>query len=50
VDSIAVTYALLDPVMTILRPLAAFVSATLAGLFVNAIDDNKNEETPAPST
>jgi uncharacterized membrane protein YraQ (UPF0718 family) len=35
VDSIAVTYALLDPIMTIFRPLAAFVTAVLAGLTEN---------------
>ncbi|MDP2401683.1 MAG: permease, partial [Actinomycetota bacterium] len=31
VDSIALTYALMDPVMTVFRPLAAFVTAVLAG-------------------
>ncbi|CAG34863.1 hypothetical membrane protein [Desulfotalea psychrophila LSv54] len=37
VDSIAVSYALLDPIMTIMRPLAAFVTATLAGFLENII-------------
>ena len=32
VDSIAVTYALMDPLMTIMRPVAAFVSAITAGI------------------
>ena len=32
VDSIAVTYALMDPLMTIMRPVAAFVSAVVAGI------------------
>ncbi|MEN8135195.1 MAG: SO_0444 family Cu/Zn efflux transporter [Thermodesulfobacteriota bacterium] len=32
VDSISVTYALLDPIMTIARPVAAFVSAVAAGV------------------
>ena len=32
VDSIAVTWALLDPVMTIARPVAAFITAVVAGL------------------
>ena len=36
VDSIAVTYALLDPVMTIVRPVAAFISAVAAGVLVSA--------------
>ena len=35
VDSIAVTYALLDPIMTIFRPLAAFLTAVTAGLIEN---------------
>ena len=35
VDSIALTYALLDPVMTLARPAAAFATATAAGLAEN---------------
>ncbi|PIE31235.1 hypothetical protein CSA56_18980 [candidate division KSB3 bacterium] len=35
VDSIAVTYALLDPLMTLFRPLAAFVTAVAAGILQN---------------
>lgn len=35
VDSIAVTYALLDPVMTIVRPVAAFCTAIFAGFAEN---------------
>jgi uncharacterized membrane protein YraQ (UPF0718 family) len=35
VDSIAVTYALLDPLMTIIRPVAAFFTAFVAGLSEN---------------
>ncbi len=31
IDSISVSYALLDPLMTVARPLAAFVSALIAG-------------------
>ncbi|NJB68951.1 hypothetical protein GGQ74_002645 [Desulfobaculum xiamenense] len=46
-DSIAVTWALLDPVMTILRPLSALITATAAGLIVNALPD---EKTPAERT
>lgn len=38
VDSMAVTYALLDPIMTVLRPVAAFFTATLAGVAVNALE------------
>jgi uncharacterized membrane protein YraQ (UPF0718 family) len=37
IDSIAITWALLDPVMTVMRPLAAFITATLTGLFINLL-------------
>lgn len=35
VDSIAVSYALLDPIMTVFRPLAAFITAFTAGALEN---------------
>jgi uncharacterized protein len=35
VDSISITYALLDPLMTVARPFAAFFSAISAGLIQN---------------
>jgi uncharacterized membrane protein YraQ (UPF0718 family) len=35
VDSVAITYALLDPIMTIARPLVAFFTATVAGFTEN---------------
>jgi uncharacterized membrane protein YraQ (UPF0718 family) len=35
VDSISITYALLDPIMTVARPLVAFVTATCAGIAEN---------------
>ncbi len=44
VDSIAITWALLDPVMTVVRPLSAFVTATAAGLMINALPDDPVEE------
>jgi len=47
VDSIMVTYALLDPIMTLLRPLAAFVTAVVTGLGINALDD-KTPVNPVP--
>lgn len=40
VDSIAITYALLDPVMTVLRPLAAFATATVTGLLINLLPED----------
>ena len=41
IDSIAITYALLDPVMTVARPVAAFVTAAAAGITENLISYNK---------
>jgi len=38
VDSIPITYALLDPVMTVVRPIAAFITATVAGMVENFYD------------
>ncbi|NPE29914.1 SO_0444 family Cu/Zn efflux transporter [Methanococcoides sp. SA1] len=32
VDSIAITYALLDPIMTVFRPIATFITALVAGV------------------
>lgn len=39
VDSIAITWALLDPIMTIARPVAAFFTATVTGLSINALPE-----------
>ncbi len=39
VDSIAITWALLDPLMTVARPIAAFFTATVTGLSINALPD-----------
>jgi uncharacterized membrane protein YraQ (UPF0718 family) len=44
-DSIAITYALLDPIMTVFRPLAAFVTALGAGITNNLL---LREEKEAP--
>lgn len=38
IDSISVSYALLDPIMTVARPLAAFVSAMIAGCIENTFN------------
>ena len=43
VDSIAVTYALMDPVMTVARPLAAVSTALAAGVAQNLWGDSKGE-------
>ena len=41
VDSISITYALLDPIMTVARPLAAFVTAFIAGISENLMNPPK---------
>jgi len=41
VDSIAVTWALLDSIMTVLRPLAAFLTAAAAGLITLFREDEE---------
>lgn len=46
VDSIAITYALLDPIMTIFRPIATLVTAVSAGIVENLlVKDNTNTDT-----
>ena len=48
VDSIAITYALLDPIMTVARPIAAFISAITAGLSENLLGKGRHEKALAP--
>lgn len=43
VDSIAITWALLDPVMTIVRPVAAFITGTLTGILIGLLPEEKTE-------
>lgn len=47
VDSIAITYALLDPIMTVFRPLATLVTALSAGIAENFLG---SEETGIPES
>jgi uncharacterized membrane protein YraQ (UPF0718 family) len=44
VDSIAITYALLDPIMTVARPVSAFITAVAAGLSENLLHTQKEED------
>lgn len=44
VDSIAITWALLDPIMTIIRPVSAFLTAVVTGIFINLIPDKSAPE------
>jgi uncharacterized membrane protein YraQ (UPF0718 family) len=39
VDSIAITWALLDPLMTVVRPIAAFITAVVTGICFNLIPE-----------
>ncbi len=49
VDSIGITWALMDPVMTIMRPIAALLTAVSAGSLVNLFERfGWTEEPPAP--
>ena len=48
VDSISITYALLDPIMTVARPVAAFFTAALAGISQNLFDAGKPSEAVIP--
>ncbi len=49
VDSIALTYSLLDPIMTLIRPLAGFVTGVVAGLleYARQKTDRINQVLPA---
>lgn len=45
VDSISITYALIDPLMTLFRPLAALITAITAGMAANIIDKKPSKDT-----
>lgn len=49
VDSISITYALLGPVMAVLRPVAAFISAVVAGLLINRFAPEDSPGSPGVS-
>jgi uncharacterized membrane protein YraQ (UPF0718 family) len=44
VDSMAITYALLDPIMTVARPVSAFITAVAAGISENLLQTQKEED------
>jgi uncharacterized membrane protein YraQ (UPF0718 family) len=44
VDSMAITYALLDPIMTVARPVSAFVTAVAAGISENLMQTQKEKD------
>ncbi|MCB2181550.1 MAG: SO_0444 family Cu/Zn efflux transporter [Desulfobulbaceae bacterium] len=43
VDSISISYALLDPLLTVARPLAAFLTAFVAGVLENLVNPPKSK-------
>ena len=47
-DSISITYALLDPIMTVARPVVAFVTAFVAGLSENLFSYRKESREIIP--
>lgn len=50
VDSLAVTWAMIDPLMTVLRPVSAFLTATAAGLAANTLPERMlRAGVPAPA-
>ncbi len=50
IDSVAVTYALMGPVMAIYRPIAALLSALLTGLAVALVNDEDDRASSAAET
>jgi uncharacterized membrane protein YraQ (UPF0718 family) len=48
VDSISITYALLDPIMTVARPVVAFITAFVAGLTENLFSYKKDAREVIP--
>lgn len=48
VDSISITYALLDPLMTLARPLSAFITALAAGISENMLHPPRPGTARAP--
>ncbi len=52
IDSIAITYALLDPILTVVRPISAFITGISAGILENLFTyrDHKIERIPAQPT
>lgn len=46
VDSVAITWALLDPLMTLIRPISAFLTALTTGLLINVLPDKKLRHQP----
>ncbi|PLX80546.1 MAG: hypothetical protein C0616_08075 [Desulfuromonas sp.] len=50
VDSVAITWALLDPLMTVIRPIAAFLTALLTGGLINLLPEEKSLQSTEPTS
>lgn len=50
VDSIAITYALLDPIMTVFRPIASMTTALFTGVAENVIGESIGERRASKKT
>lgn len=48
VDSVALTYSLMDPLMTVARPISAFLTALAAGVVINL--GSESEKAASPDT
>lgn len=48
-DSIAVSWALLDPLLTVARPVAAFISAFVAGVLENLLSYRESQSATLPT-
>jgi hypothetical protein len=49
VDSIAISWAMLDPIMTVIRPVAGFITAISTGIVQNYFGtDDTPDKTPLP--
>ncbi|HJM82070.1 MAG TPA: SO_0444 family Cu/Zn efflux transporter [Nitrospinota bacterium] len=46
VDSITISYGLLDPLLTVFRPIAAMITALITGVVENLFGDDKEESVP----
>ncbi|MFO1350469.1 MAG: SO_0444 family Cu/Zn efflux transporter [Gammaproteobacteria bacterium] len=47
VDSISLSYALMDPIITVFRPLSAMITAVTAGILTNLFGHTGHAQTPA---
>ena len=48
IDSIAITYALMGPIFTIFRPVAAFITSLVAGVTANLLGGGDFKDPPPP--